>query len=98
MGSPRHTWHPELIKAAVRMKGVTLTELATRNGLCASACREALLYSRPTAERVISDFLGVPLPLLWPERYDAKGTRRSTIVGKRARKTGAQQRLSAGAV
>jgi Ner family transcriptional regulator len=62
-------WHPELIKAAVRMRGETLTGLALKNGLPECSCRDALRTHRRAAEEVISAFIKVPLEELWPERY-----------------------------
>jgi Ner family transcriptional regulator len=62
-------WHPELIKAAVRMRGETLTGLALKNGLPECSCRDALRNHRRDAEEVISAFINVPREELWPERY-----------------------------
>lgn len=67
--------HPEQIKAAIRMRGMTLSKLALDNGLDESACRSALIRSQPKAEKVIAAYLGLPLHDLWPSRYDAEGLR-----------------------
>jgi Ner family transcriptional regulator len=67
--------HPELIKAAIRMRGMTLSKLATDNGLHESAVRAALIRPQPEADKVISEFLGVSLHQLWPTRYDEEGHR-----------------------
>ena len=67
------SWAPPVIKAAIAMRGSTLTKLATDNGLNPSACRQSLLRPQPRADKVISRFLGVPLNVLWPERYDEFG-------------------------
>jgi len=72
------TWHPEQIKAAVRMRRTTLSKLATDNGLEESACRQALIRPSPSGELVISAFLDVPLQELWPERYGPDGRRYAT--------------------
>lgn len=69
------SWHPQLIKAHIHMRGMTLKKLSLDNGLSESACRQALLRSQPAAERVISRFLGIPLHDLWPDRWDAEGLR-----------------------
>lgn len=63
------SWHPELIKARVRMQGETLTGLARKNGLQQDACRDALRTRRPEAEAVIAKYIGVPAEELWPDRY-----------------------------
>lgn len=69
------TWHPEQIKAAIRMRQTTLSKLATDNGLDESICRQALIRPTPSGERVISAFLDVSLHELWPDRYGPNGQR-----------------------
>ena len=71
-------WHAEDIKAAVRKKGLSLKALALSNGLCESACRASLRRPQPGADKVISEFLGVSLSILWPERYGQQGQRLTT--------------------
>ncbi len=71
-------WHPEDIKAAIRKRGKTVTQLARDNGLSDAACRLAFIRPSPTGELVISTFLGVPLQELWPDRYDPYGRRLAT--------------------
>ncbi|WP_369294287.1 helix-turn-helix domain-containing protein [Klebsiella pneumoniae] len=66
-------WHPERIKMAIRVRGKTLTKLATDNNLVESACRVSLVRPHSEADRVISRFLAVPLHILWPSRYDEDG-------------------------
>lgn len=66
-------WHPEDIKAAIRKRGVTVGSLGAPHGLTASAMRMALTTPVPRADKVIADFLEVPLHALWPDRYDAEG-------------------------
>lgn len=67
-------WSPEVIKAAIAMRGMTLRGLALRHGLSESACRQAISRGNsPAADRVISKFLRVPLHELWPDRYDREG-------------------------
>ncbi len=58
-----------LIKAAVEMRGETLSSLSLKNGLAENACRDALRQSRPKAEKVIADLLGKDVREIWPERY-----------------------------
>lgn len=71
-------WHREDIKAAIRKRGTTVTQLALDNGLSDSACRVALVRPSPAGESVIASFLGVPLQVLWPDRYDPYGRRLAT--------------------
>lgn len=90
-------WHPELIKAQIRMRGQTLTALAIKNGLHESACRAALKRSQPEAERVISHYLNVPLHDLWPDRYDANGDRIRHVRDDNNHEHSESHRLSRGA-
>lgn len=90
-------WHPEDIKAAIRKRGMTLTELATRNGLDESACRAALKRPQPEADRVISAYLNQPLHTLWPDRYDEEGLRIRHVRDENTHERSAGHRLSRGA-
>ncbi|MDP1629909.1 MAG: helix-turn-helix domain-containing protein [Caulobacter sp.] len=91
------TWHAELIKAAIRMRGTTLTKLALDSGLDESAVRAALVRRQPEADKVISKFLGVPLHQLWPDRYDESGGRVRHVRDDNTQDRVAAHRLSAGA-
>tara|TARA_R110001592_G_scaffold104697_1_gene294580 strand:- start:73937 stop:74227 length:291 start_codon:yes stop_codon:yes gene_type:complete len=72
--------HPEEIKAAVRMTGITLTELSLRAGLGESNVRQALFFQHcPSGERAIIDHLGLEPHAIWPNRYDRDGNR---IIGR----------------
>lgn len=66
-------WHPEIIKTAIRLRSMTLTKLALDNNLPEGSCRVALIRPHTEADRVIAEFLGVPLSELWPSRYDERG-------------------------
>ena len=68
-------WHPEEIKAAVRMSGVTLTALAKREGLSESACRSALIRRTGRADVVIAEQIGKSLSEIWPSRYATRHER-----------------------
>ena len=81
-------WHKEDIKAAVRKRGVTLTQLALSAGLAESTCRNALIRPTPSGNRAIAAFLGLPLHELWPQWFGPDGSRltaRSAAHGKRRR-------------
>ncbi|HBT44348.1 MAG TPA: transcriptional regulator [Rhodospirillaceae bacterium] len=74
--------HPEDIKAAIRKTGITLTELAMRNGLSESAVRMAIIFNCcPAGERAVIERLGVAPHAIWPERYDREGNR---LIGRDA--------------
>lgn len=68
-------WHPEDIKAAVRKKGTSLTELARNKGLAPGSVRNASRNPSRAAELVIAQFLGEPLHELWPDRWSCDGQR-----------------------
>ena len=69
-------WHKEDIKAAIRKRGTTLTQLAIDSGLYRSAIRVALIVPTYRAEQAVARFLGVAAEEIWPDRYDADGTPR----------------------
>lgn len=66
-------WHREQIKAAIRMRGVTLEQLSEDNGLDKRACSLALIRPYWAAEMVIAEFLGVSPRQIWPQRFDPNG-------------------------
>lgn len=57
------------IVAELHRRGMTLTELANRNGLNASTVRKVRSQPNYKAQQVIAEFLGVKPEALWPERY-----------------------------
>lgn len=72
----RRNQHPEDIKARVRRTGVTLSDLARRNGISESSAHKCLYRCTPAGNRVIAHYLGEPLNALWPEWFDPAGNRR----------------------
>jgi len=76
-------WHPEQVKAAIRMRGTTLNELSLRAGYEESAVRRTLRHRWPTVERIIADFLNCKPESIWPSRYDRNGFPK---VGRRGRR------------
>lgn len=66
-------WHS--IKAELHRRGMTLTRLATLNGLDPSACRVVASRTHRKAEAAIAKFLGVSPATLWPDRYPARTSR-----------------------
>lgn len=67
-------WHPEDIKAAIRKRGTTLSDLSRAHGYNDQAARLALRNRRSYAvEAVIATELGVPAHEIWPDRYDSNG-------------------------
>ena len=68
-------WHPEQVKAAVRMTGTTLEALAIKSDLPPNAFSVALARPYRKAEIVRAKFLGVPLHELWPDRWTTNDKR-----------------------
>lgn len=66
-------WHHADIVAAVRKKGTNLRQLSLAHGKAGCTLRSALLKPRTPSNRIISEFLGVPLHRLWPAWFDANG-------------------------
>lgn len=73
------------IVAELHRQGMTLTELALRNGLPADACRKAKYQCHYPAQDVIAKFLGTAPEALWPDRYP-KGKPRILDTTKYPRK------------
>lgn len=64
-------WDRHAIKAAIHRKGTTLSEIARRSDLNERGISVVFNAPFPAAEKAISNFLQVPLHVLWPSRYDA---------------------------
>lgn len=66
-------WHRENIKAAIRMRGVTCSELARRHGYHEAAVHRVLGGKRWShLELIIADFIGEQPSALWPDRWTAQ--------------------------
>lgn len=76
---PAADMHPEQVKAAVRMTGITLTELAERNGYSESAVRRTLRHPWPSVEAIIARQIGKRPQEVWPSRYHPDGSPRSRV-------------------
>lgn len=87
-------WHPEQVKAAIRMRGTTLTELALRAGYDESAVRRTLRHRWPAVERIIADFLDCRPQTIWPSRYDRDGSpKRERSNGRRRLSSRLRQKI-----
>jgi len=63
--------HPELIKAQIRMKDTTPTNVARSLGVT-HTCVAHVIAGRGTSERVakrISEVTGIAVATLWPGKY-----------------------------
>lgn len=63
------------IKAELHRQGMTLTELAIRNGLPSGAVRKLQTVRHYPAQEVLAKFLGYAPEDLWPDRYPKGGPR-----------------------
>lgn len=61
--------HPEDIKAAIRKRGTTMSELSLLWGFSDSAVRSSLKREMPKVEIRVAKFLGKELYEVWPDRY-----------------------------
>ena len=67
--------HPELIRAEIKMRGKTLTDVAKMAGVSQKVVSIALYSPSTSGEKAISEFLGKPLHELWPARWTKDGKR-----------------------
>jgi Ner family transcriptional regulator len=74
----------EDIKAAIRKTGITMNELARRNGYSVSAVRMALRRPSPDVEAIVAARIGMLPQEIWPSRYDGDG--RSLTGGRRTQR------------
>lgn len=80
----KKNWDRHEIRAEIHRRGSSLTALAIAEGLTPSACRVALCRPLPSGEKAISDFLGVPVFVLWPDRYPIASKRKNLSAKKLA--------------
>lgn len=66
-------WHPAQVKAALEMRGITVTGLGSRNSYDRTAVSKALRRPWPAVERIVAAALGLHPKVIWPSRYDSHG-------------------------
>lgn len=69
MKKSKKNMHRADIIAAIRKRGKTLTQLSIEAGLHPRTLSNALDRKYPKGEKIISDFINVPVQEIWPERY-----------------------------
>jgi Ner family transcriptional regulator len=75
MQEPQRGWHPEQIKAALKMRGHDFSSIGRRIGYAQPGTPNKVLWQRwPWMERIVADLLGVHPAELWPERYRLDGS------------------------
>lgn len=67
--------HPELIRAKIRMRGKTLTDVARLYNVSPKVVSLALQQPSLSGEKAIADFLNIPLHKLFPKRWTKEGKR-----------------------
>ena len=67
--------HPELIRAEIKMRGKTLSDLARMYEVHLEEVSLALKSPSVSGEKVIAEFLDKPLYELWPARWTKDGKR-----------------------
>lgn len=67
-------WHAEQVKAAVRMKGKTLSQLSREAGLKPDTMRNVFRCHIPRYEALIAKYLEVEPAHIWPSRYQQGGS------------------------
>ena len=65
--------HPADIKAVIQKRGIT--EISRIHGYFSQVFVYCLRYPYRKVERLLSEFLGIPLHVLFPKRWDASGKR-----------------------
>lgn len=69
MQTKNQDWHAEDIKAAVRKRGTTLSQLSREAGLKSDSLRNVLRSHCKKYEAIVADVIGVEPVEIWPSRY-----------------------------
>ena len=80
MAAPKKVWHIEDIKAEVRKRGATMSEVALNAGLYPNQLSQCLRFPSPRSNQAIAEFLGLTVHDLWPQWFDADGQRRPGLI------------------
>lgn len=84
-------WHRQDIAAEIRKRGISVAELARRNGYNnPTTFYNVFKAPYPKVERIVAGFLGVPPQKIWPSRYIGQSPMNSSTGTPRA-----QQRVVA---
>ncbi len=76
-------WDRHAIKAAITRKGKNLTQLAKFYDVAPQTVRNALDKPSKIGEIIISEFIGIPLHVLFPERWTENNKRIYPRISKR---------------
>lgn len=73
VATPSRGWHQQDIQAAIRKRGTTLAELSRQAGLSPGTLQTVFSKRYPRGQRLVAQFIGVPVQTLWPHWYGPKG-------------------------
>lgn len=76
-------WHPADIIAAVRKRGTTLQRLSREHGFSVFTMNKAVRQCFPSCHDIIARVIGEPRQIIWPQYYDAQGSRLSARERRR---------------
>ena len=65
-------WHPEIIKAELHRRGITLRSLSVEAGYQADSLKSVLRVPCVRYEQIVADALGTTPESIWPSRYEAR--------------------------
>lgn len=65
------------IMAIVWERGSSFRKISVANKLSPNAISASFSLLIPRAHRALSDFVGIPVQVIWPQWYDAQGNRLS---------------------
>ncbi|WP_085247824.1 helix-turn-helix domain-containing protein [Gilliamella mensalis] len=65
-------WTASRVVGEIKIRGGNLRALSRDSGLQADTLRNALYRHCPKYERIISNYLQVPVEQIWPSRYQSK--------------------------
>lgn len=68
-------WTWKRILCEVHERGMTLEQLALRNGRNPSSFRKVSRQKNTIDQQIIADFIGVAAKVLWPDRYSSTKSR-----------------------
>lgn len=68
----KQDWHPADILAALKKKGMTLSELSRQPGYASSTLANTLVRPWTKGEQIIAGYLNLSPETIWPLRYERK--------------------------
>lgn len=72
MAKIEQDWLPTRVVGEIKIRGGSLRGLSRQAGLKQDTLRNALYRHCPKYERIISEYLNVPVQKIWPSRYQIK--------------------------